>query len=183
MTKNQQKYYQLIPEKILEKLPELEVWFQEIPGYSLDNLRELISIIAVHTWKDDESWTPLKMIYLRKIVPQADQYISKLRFLQVIERSGYSVIGKASFKYRFTLAYKSIYKKLPLTNAKLLRRIENFQQSQKKRNSKKYTGQNKFLRHLTIEPNALEYIKSISDEGKYNYALSCITRIMNEDIT
>ena len=141
MVKKLKSYYQLIPEKIMEKLPELEVWFQEIPGYSKDNLKELISIIAVHTWKDDESWTPLKMTYLRNIVPQADQYIIKLRFLQIIERSGYSIIGLASFKYRFTLAYKSIYKKFPLTNAKLLRRIENFQQSQKKRNSKKYKNE------------------------------------------
>ena len=182
MVKRLQSYYQLIPEKIMEKLPELEVWFQEIPGYSMDNLKELISIIAVHTWKDDESWTPLKMTYLRNIVPQADQYITKLRFLQIIERSGYSIIGLASFKYRFTLANKSIYKKLPLNNAKLLRRIENFQQSQKKRNSKKYTGQNEFLRHLKIEPEALEYIKTISDEEKFNYAFSSITRIMNGDI-
>lgn len=183
MVKRLQSYYQLIPEIFLEKLTELEVWFQKIPGYSSDNLKELISIIAVHTWKDNESWTPLKINYLRNIVPQADQYLSKLRFLQIIERSGYSIIGKSSFKYRFTSAYRSIYKKLPLTNAKLLRRIEKFQQSQKKRNSKKYTGQNEFLRHLTIEPEALEYIKTISDEDKYNYALSSITRIMNGDIT
>jgi hypothetical protein len=180
MTKN--VYYQLIPEKVMEILPQVEEIMKDIPGYSIDNLKELISIVALHIRKDDDDWTPLKSTYLRNIVPQADQYLKVLRDLNILERSSFACIGKSSYEYRFALAYKSHYLKFPLDNPKLIRRIRKFQTSAKKRNSKKYTGQNEFLRNLTIERDSLEFIKRIHEVGEYNYALSSITRILNGDI-
>jgi hypothetical protein len=182
MNKLQKIYYQLIPEKVLEILPKLETSMKGIPGFSSDRLKEIISIIATHIRKDDAGWAALKMEYLRKQIPQADKYIEELRRLVIIERSGYACIGKTSYKYRFTLAYRTKYIRLPSKNLNLIRRNAKLGTTMKKRNSKKYPDQNQFLRGMTIEKESLEFIKSFTDEEKYNYSVSSITRIRASDI-
>jgi hypothetical protein len=176
-------YFQLVPEKILAILPKLKQSFIHIPGYSDDNLKEILTVMALNIRKDNETGTPLKQTYLRKLVPQADQYLRKLRELLIIERFGFAQIGTSSFKYRFTEDYESKFVGSELTNPKLLRRIDSLQRTLKKRNSKKYVGQNECLRALTILPESLEFIKQIEDIKKYNYAYSSVIRIMNGDIS
>ncbi len=187
--KKSNSYYQLIPEKVFEILPEIEMRFKNISGYSFDNLKELISIIATHIRKNEDIkknegyWTPLKMTYLRSIIPQADKYIKTLLELGIIERSEHYQKGEVSYKYRFEQEYLSKYKRIRLTNPKLLLRIEKWQTSMKKKNSKMYPSQNKYLRQLTIDPEALNFVcKTITETDKFNYANASVIRLLNGDI-
>jgi hypothetical protein len=208
--KEYKPYIQLIPEKILEILPDIASYFQHIHGYSLDNLKEIISIVAYHIRKDNEDGTPLKMVYMRELVPQAGDYLKIFIELQIFERTGNAIKGVSSYKYRFTEQYQSKFCFIPLTNAKLLNRIRKHRTSMRKRNSKMYPHQNKFIRNMTIEPEALEFAKEIYTnkinelyesvstvaldakqqkdyqekitkiEKRYNYSVASISKIMFE---
>lgn len=192
MNKPQNKYFQLVPEKVLKILPELEQSLKDIPGFSSDNLKQIISELAIHMreekimkscyLKQNVTLASLKIVYLRNIVPQADQYLKQLLKLGIIKRYGYARIGVSAFKYKFSEPYESKYLRLPLINSKLFNRIAKFQQSMKKQNSKRYPDQNQFIRALTIDHESLEYIKKIEEENEYNYAVSSVTKILNGDI-
>jgi hypothetical protein len=187
--KKDKPYFQLIPEDVLKILPEIEIHFQEIAGYSLDRLKLIISILAIHVRKDNNSgknkdfWTPLKMAYLREYVPQADKYFKLLMEFGIIERSEQYKKGEQSYKYRFNKDFVSEYKSIELTNPKVLRKILKCAVALRKQNSKKYPVQNNYLRQVTIEPEALDLIKrTFTEVVRFNYALANITRLMNGDI-
>jgi hypothetical protein len=180
--KGQQKYYQLIPANLLEVIPVLNGLLCDIPGYSESNLKQLISTIAFHIRKDENS-APLKMTYLKKVVPQAGKYISALIDLGIIERLGSYRVGVTAYKYRFT--EESEYKKIPAEDPKLIRRIQKLNIELKRRNSKKYAEQNKWIRQVNMLPGWEDAINNSyvsTDTGKINYAISAATRILNGDI-
>ncbi len=117
-------YYQIIPEKVFECLYVIEDLLKdEVKGYSRDNLLEVISIVACNLQKSNNK-APLKMEYIKKLVPQGDKYLLALISLGIVERSGFAIKGKVSYSYTFTQEYKSKYKTIPLNNAKLQHRIE-----------------------------------------------------------
>ncbi len=180
-------YYQLIPEKVLQNLSVISNLIEpEIKGFSIDNLKEIISIIACHIRKD-ENCTPLKMEYVRKLVPCGDSYILKLIDLGIIQRSGFAKIKETCYKYNFAPEYYSKYLSFPLNNAKLIRRIESAQQELKKQDAKSirnHSEQTKYLKQLTIADNYSEFIESnyTSETDQYNCILGSATRIINKDI-
>jgi len=89
MQLNHKSYYQLIPEKIYQHLDEIDGLLKpEIKGYSSDNLKEVISIVACHIRKDDEP-AQLQMTYIKKLIPQGDKYLIGLINLRFIHRSGF----------------------------------------------------------------------------------------------
>ncbi|MDP3443803.1 MAG: hypothetical protein Q8T08_13165, partial [Ignavibacteria bacterium] len=121
------KYFQLIPEKVLRNFTTIEDLIKpEIKGYSSDNLKEVISIVACHTRKDMGS-SQLQMTYIRKLVVHGDKYLLALIDLNIIQRSGNAIKGQSSYQYNFAPDYQSKYISLPLNNAKLIRRIEKAQ--------------------------------------------------------
>ena len=68
MTKG--RYIQLIPDKVHVDLDAIcETITPKIKGFHPDHLKEVVSIVACHTRKDNTS-APLKMTYLKKLVPQ-----------------------------------------------------------------------------------------------------------------
>ncbi len=177
-------YNFLIPAKVLEVLPEVEELLN-IPGYSSARMKEVISVIAINTQKD--GWSPIKMEYLRWLVPGANNYLSVLRDLGIVQRCGSYVPGVKSFRYRFNPTYLSKYVKLPIECPKLIRRLEgkyrgSENQNRKKRNSKAYPRQNQFIRELKIDPGALKVINQMMDIEKHNYSLAAYTRINNGQI-
>lgn len=178
------KYFQIMPEKVLPIIPSLEKMMKYIPGFSVDNLKEILSILCSHYRQDDDNWTPLKINYIRKFVPQADLYFEELIEYGVIERSHYYIMSASAYKYRFTEAYYSKFTGMHLDNPKLERRIKSALFYLKKKCSKKYPTQNEYIRNLTIDPKAFEYINNSYTDNfeKYNYAYSSATRINNQDI-
>jgi hypothetical protein len=181
------KYYQLIPEKVFQNLSVIEELIRhDIKGYSIDNLKEVISIVACHIRKDEEA-TPLKMTYIKKLVPQGDRYLLKLIYLGIIERSGFAIKGQTSYKYNFTPEYYSKYISVPLNNAKLIRRIEIAQEGFRKEAAKtirSHSEQTKYLRQLTIDEGFNDFIKSNykAETDQYNKIFASATRIINGDI-
>ena len=178
---------QILPCKVFENLDAIQDLLKPtIKGFSLDNLKEVISIICTHIPKD-ENCTSLKMLYLKKLVPQADKYLSGLIDIGIVQRSGFAVIGQSSFKYGFTAEYHSKFISLPLNNAKLIRRIDKVHNEFRKVSAKSIRGhseQSEYLKLLTIAPGYNEYIEShyTAETDKYNSIVGSATRIINNDI-
>ena len=185
--KPDQKYYQLIPEKVLQALSDIvNLLRTEIKGFSEDCLKQVISIVACHIRKDN-SEVPLKVTYIKKTVPQGDKYLKGLNELEIIIRSGTAIKGETSYKYSFAPDYKSKFISVPLNNQKLIRRIELANEVLRKEAAKsirKHGDQVKFLKQMTIDENYTEVLKSSYAEGtdQYNFILASATRIINEDI-
>jgi hypothetical protein len=181
-------YTFLIPEKVDNELNNIDEHFKslDINGYSLENLKEVISIIACHVRKNDSS-ARLKLTYVNKLVPRGEYYIRGLVDLGVVERSGYYVPGESSFTYNFSLDYKSKYVYLPVTDARLINRIDKVQIEFKKQAAKNVRGRSeqvKFLKLLTIDEGYHQFIESSSDLSidQYNNMIASATRIINKDI-
>lgn len=179
------KYYQLVPEKVNNLLWAIEQLI-DIQGYDRDNLKEVISLVAIHVRKDNEA-APLKMNYIKRLIPQGDKYLAALIDLGVIERSGYYTPGQAAFRYKFTEAYESKYVVLELDNQKLIRRIAGVFRIFRQEAAKSVRGRSEqvqFLKKLTIAPGFMDFIDenySIDTEA-YNRVLASAIRILNGDI-
>lgn len=180
------QYHQLIPEKVLQKLPIIERKIKsQIKGFCADNLKEVISIVACHTRKDMAP-SPIQICYFKKMVGQGDKYLKGLIDLNVIQRSGLAIKGECSFKYCFSSVYKSKFIFMPLINPKLILRIEKAHQDLKKGKRKflkNHCEQIKFLKRLSIDPECINFINSnySKDSDRYNNATASVTRIMNKD--
>jgi len=183
----QKKYYQLMPEKLKAALPTIEPLIRSmIPGYCRDYFFEVISIVALHVRKD-EGKTPLKLAYIKKLVPGGDKYMKALLEAGVIERSGYYVPGQSCYKYCFSAKYDSKYISSLLDNSKFQRRIELAQESLKKEAAKTVRGhseQVKWLNKLTIDGSYLEYLNKTLTAGtdQYNKICASATRIIDGHI-
>ena len=182
-----QKYYQIIPAKVFYRLDSIEDSLKpEIKGFCPDNLKEVLSIISCHVQKSDGT-APLKMEYIKKLVPQGDRYLKGLIDFKIVIRSGHAIRGQTSFKYSFAPEYFSKYLSIPLRNAKLRRRIKQAQESLRKEASKavrNHSEQTKYLRQLTIDEDYrlfLESNYSIEIE-QYNDIEASAKRILNGDI-
>lgn len=180
-------YYQLIPETVKEALPTIEGLIEpDIKGYCRDYLKEVISIVACHVRKDEEA-APLKMNYIKRLVPQGDKYLTALIDLDIIERSGYYTPGQVAYKYKFSAWYDSRYITSSLNNPKLIRRIEAAHEAFNKDAAKSVRGhseQVKYLKQLSIDPGYMKFINEnyTTDTEAYNRVLASATRIINGDI-
>lgn len=186
MPGKEKPYYQLIPEKVNRDLFLIEDLIKpRIKGFSRDNLKEVISIVACNIWKDSEP-AQIQIDHIKRLVPQGDKYLSGLIDLGIIERSGNAIKGQTSYKYNFAPEYKSKYLSFPLTNASLALRIEEAQEGFRKTDAKSIRGhseQLKYLKHLTIAGDFDDFIKSHYTDGtdQYNAVLASAIRIKNGD--
>ncbi len=184
---NLRPYYQLIPEKVKENLVAIELLIRpKIKGYCSDYLKEVISIVAYNVRKNEEP-TPLKMTYIKKLVPQGDKYLIALLELGIVIRTGYYTPSQSAYKYNFLPEYSGKFSACSLTNAKLIRRIQQAHETLKKEASKSIRGhseQVKYLRMLTIAPNFTQFINSKypTDTEAFNRVLASAIRIANGDI-
>jgi hypothetical protein len=180
-------YCLLMPEKIYLNFSLIEDLLRpEIKGYCSDYLKEVISIIACNIRKNEES-TQIQITYLRKLVPQGDNYLKALIDLNIIQRSGNAILGQSSFQYNFAPDYQSKFISLPLNNAKLIRRIEAAQTERRKEAAKSIRGhseQLKYLKELSIAPEWKAFIEANykAETDQYNSIVASATRIINNDI-
>ena len=181
------KYYQLIPANIYSDFSAIEDLIRpEIKGYSNDNLKEIISIVACHIRKN-KGYSQLQITYLKKLVAQGDKYLKALIDLSIIQRSGNAIKGQCSYQYNFVPEYQSKYISLPLNNAKLILRIEKVQKEIRKSVSKSIRNRSeqvKFLKLLTVAPGYKEFIELnyTGETDQFNSIVGSATRIMNNDI-
>lgn len=187
-------YFQLIPEKVLDILQDIcGLLKPEIKGFSIDYLKEIISTIACHVrredednaLKDEEKDSPLKMEYLRRLVPYAERYINGLIELGIIRRSGYYVPNQISYRYNFTPDYQSKYISVSLDNLRMIQRIKTAFDRAGKEAIKTIWGnssQVKYLKQLTLADGWREMIETYRDNiEQYNALLASATRIINKD--
>ena len=176
-----------MPERIKEALPTIDgLIASEIAGYCRDNLKEVISIVACHVRKDEEA-APLKMTYIKKLVPQGDKYLTAMIDLGIIERTGHYTPGQVAYRYSFLPDYDSKYTASLLTNAKLIHRIDGVFADMRREAARSIRGRSeqvRFLRQLTIAPEFMNFINEnyATNTDAYNRVLASATRIMNGDI-
>jgi hypothetical protein len=183
---NQEKtYYQLIPEKVFQSISVIEDLLRpDIKGFSTDNLKEIISIVACHVRKEGDP-AQLQINYIKRLVPQGDRYLLLLISLGIIQRSGNAIKGQTSYKYNFAPEYQSKYLSFPLHNTSLIRRIEKVQETFRKEAVKTIRGhseQTAYLKQLTIADGYSEFIESTYTVEQYNSIVGSATRILNNDI-
>lgn len=180
-------YFQLIPDKVLSILDDVASLIEpEIKGFDLDYLKEVISVVAIHTRKDNEP-TPLKIEYIKDLVPQGDKYLKGLIDLGIVERSGNMIPKQTSYLYNFSPEYRSRFISVPLTNQKLIFRIEGVHEDLRKKGKKTTRGRSdqiKFLRKLSIEHGYIDLINSkySSEIDRFNALIASGTRIENGEI-
>jgi len=179
-------YYQIIPEKVLQNLPTIEAILRtEIKGFSPDYLKEIISIVACHMRKDNTD-PPLRNDYMRQLVPYAERYLGALIELQIIIRSPFYIPGQISYRYTFAPEYKSKYKAIPLTNTRLIRRINKAHSQigiEAVRTIRGSSSQVRFLKQLSLAEGWENVVNSYKDDTEvYNSVLASAVRILNNDI-
>jgi hypothetical protein len=179
------KYYIQMPAKVTEILP---TWEGNPPfkGFNIDNLRLILSIISTHQRKDDKGniYAQLKAKYLRNIIWDYENYIRLLISANVVKKLGGYIPEEQSWRYCFTEAYLSPYKRSELLNQKIIRRIQKVKANQGRKNSREYPKQNHLIRSITINVPGAEKLskEEYPDEvNKLNYALGSITRIQNKE--
>jgi len=183
------KYYLLIPQTVKDNWDGIEEFVRNknIKAYNEDYLKEIISLIALHTRKDNNS-AKLNNTYLRKFVPSAEQYLKALIEIGVIYRSDYYTVGSDSYSYSFTDTFKSKYVKEGLHNDKLeyrIRKVHNEFTSNYTVSSSNRVDTVKYLYQLTVDSSYINYIETnySEDVDRYNSFISSATRIENKDWT
>lgn len=181
------QYYILIPERVNDELQQIDNYFKtlSIDGYNVDNLKEVISIVAFQTRKNDNK-AQLQMQYINKLVPMGQLYMKGLIHYGILRRSGYYVPGDSSYQYSFSEEYRSKYVSYPLKNNKLIYRIRKVQEEYKKAAGISIRGRSeqvKYLKLLTIDDGFYTFAQdSTLSTDQYNSMLASATRISNKDI-
>ena len=181
------KFRLQIPQNVSSKLQDWEK-NNPFPGFRVDNIKILISLIATHQREDDNGVVsaPLVMQYLRRYVCGADRYIRLLLDEGIIQRIGGYVPGDHAYKYQFTPEYRSEHTAYMMENPQLNRRLKRILGHNGRKNSRKYPKQNALIRDMTIDPTQAEGIARMFYGGDdnteaFNFALGSITRIINKD--
>ncbi len=180
-------YYQLVPLKIMEQIEGLEKGpFSNIPVYRRVYLYQIISVIAYNTRKKGEA-TALMTTLIKKAVPQGYDYLRGLMTAEIVERLGRYKQGEYSYKYTFSEEFYSVFKRIPLTDPKLIRRIETNKINRRRIN--KFGEQIKYIKQLKIDESVFDYlilreceIRTKKDLNKFNAALASAIKIWNGDI-
>jgi len=181
------KYYQLIPGGLAPVLTSLieKADTSKIKGFDIDCLREVISIVASQTRKD-EGAAPLKSEYIAALVPQGDKYLRFLLDAGIVQRQGRFIPGELSYKYRFADAYQGALISGRLKSAKLAWRKDRVYRDLRKAAKKAIWGrseQTTYLNKLTIADNFREALRGLKPgSDQYNSILASAVRIHNGEI-
>jgi len=168
-------YKQIIPEKLELKIKDIERHPPRIPGFRMAFLMQIIYWIC--TKKEENGYSYLNMKYLRKQIPQADQYIKHLLNTCLIERTKGYIPGERSFGYRIALEYASKYIVKTVTDQKLIRRIK----ETPRKFARGFNVQNKHLQNLSFDSHALKFAEANYSGESYNSAIVSINMVNNDE--
>lgn len=183
----------LLPVNLKDKMKYFEQHAPDIPGFSISRMQYLVHLIVTRKKVDKNkknyryAWSVLNMEYMNNVVPQAGQYIKCLRNHDIIEWMPHSA-GRFSRKYR--LIDEGWTEEVPITDMKIIRRIEKAESSRARQNSKKYPFLNRAINKTKIdfesarqavngryEKNMQSGMDTEDAVARRTYALSAIMRI------
>ncbi|HEY5124519.1 MAG TPA: hypothetical protein VIK14_12370 [Ignavibacteria bacterium] len=170
------KYYkQILPEKLEPKIKDIEKHPPKIPGFRMSYLLQIIYWIC--TKKDENGYSYLNMSYLRKQIPQAEQYIKYLLSIHLIERTKGYIPGERSYGYRIASEYGSKYIVKTVSDQKLIRKIN----KAPKKFARGFSVQNKSIKDFTLDPQAVQFAENNYTGESYNSAIVSINMVNNEE--
>lgn len=185
------RYNILIAVNLIEKMNEIQNNPPLIPGFTISRLQYLIHLILSH--KQDNhpgSYSLLNSVYMRNVVPHADQYLRFLRDEYIIEWINHCA-GRNSRMYRLKEEGKTEYRSL--SDKKLINRIEQNRRNIGRQNSKKYPVLNSYIHKVQIDYTAAlrtidsEYERrsqtdQVKAERRRTFSLAEIERIRSGEI-
>jgi hypothetical protein len=166
-------YKQVIPEKLEPRIKDIEKHPPRIPGFRQSFLLQIIYWIC--TKKEENGYSYLNMKYLRKQIPQAEQYVKYLLDVNLIERTKGYIPGERSYGYRIATEFESRYVFKTVTDQKLIRRIK----ETPKKFARGFSIQNKYIKDFTLDPQAVKFAESNYSGECYNSALVAINMVNN----
>lgn len=180
-------FYQLVPKSILDNYANIENRIKPLVAcYKKEYLIQILTIVARHLRRDG-GMAKLYMKYLKKQVPQGNEYILALIDNKILQRSDYYIQGLKSFEYSFCADYQDEYIEVELADRALINRLAALSIRIKRDNAKSllgHTRQAKYLQLLTIDPKFfIEYMNNcpIVDIEKKNCIIASASRITNHD--
>lgn len=190
------KHHQLIAVNLKNKMKYFEQHPPDISGFSISRMEYLIHLILTRKQVDKNNYAHaysiLNMEYMNNVIPQASKYLHLLQEEGIIEWINYKA-GRNSRLYR--LVNEGWTEQVPITDMKIIRRIEKNKPQLARRNSKKYPFLNKAIKKVVIDfEQALQaidnkYQENIQTgmdadgaEARRTYALSAISRIHAKEI-
>lgn len=168
-------YKQIIPEKLEPQIQEIEKHPPKIPGFRMSFLKQIIYWIC--TKKEENGFSYLNMKYLRKQIPQAEQYIKYLLSKGLIERTKGYIPGERSYGYRISSEYESRYIVKTVTDQKLIRKVN----EAPRKFARGFSVQNKYIKDFTLDPQAVTFAKSNYSGESYNSAIVSINMVDNKE--
>lgn len=183
--------FQLIPIKVMLEIHFIEaVLAERIHNYRRDNFFQILSTISYCGRKPDDEyggWAPLRLEYLRAIVPKADQYLQHAISLGIVQRSSNYIVGERSYLYQIGERYESELDGRAISDKVLLNRILKSRLQRRSRLPKGFPDQRSTLRSLDIDLEALQYVKSLpvnskKELRKKNYAICAYYKMMDKHL-
>lgn len=168
-------FKQIFPEKLEPKITDIEKHPPRISGFRMSFLKQIIYWIC--SKKEENGYSYLNMQYLRKQIPQAEQYIKFLLSIHLIERTRGYKPGERSYGYRISIEYDSKYIIKTVTDQKLIRRII----KAPRKFARGFYSQNKYIRDFTLDPQALTFAKNNFCGESYNSAIVSINMVDNNE--
>jgi len=189
--KRERKYNQIIVVHLIEQFRQYEQNPPPIPGFSRSRLEYIIHLIVSHKKKKHRgSWAVLYMPYMLNIIPRADKYLEFLKKEGIIEWQNYSA-GRNSRLYRLVIEGRTeIY---PITDKKIIKRLEDNTKNRTSHNSRKYPYLNRWIYQIEIDKNgALDTIEKeyqrdvkvdkIRAEYRRTYSLGALLKLESGEI-
>jgi len=173
MNKGTRKFKNVIPEKLIPIIEQVKQNPPSIPGFRISFLEQIIYWIC--SKKEENGYSYLNMKYLRKQIPQAEQYVKYLLSIPLIERTKNYIPGKRSYGYRIATDFESKYVYRIVTDQKLIRKIN----ETPRKFARGFSVQNKYIQDFTIDPQALKFAENNYSGESYNTAIVSINMVNN----
>lgn len=132
--------------------------------------------------KDRHGYTPLKVAYLRKVIPQTLEKELRMRLQEagVVECDGHYIEGQKSFGYRLTEPYQVKHKRIPIQHPLIRENILEVRKGDLTKLSKVHLHLFRQFERLTIDTTSIEIVDPERKEW-VGYSHLAIELLRNKD--